>query len=159
MLTPATIRSVLSSVGLGCCALAVATSVQAADASGPGVDAVRQKAAEVGGLDPIEPNPQWTPDGGVFQFYNGGDAAIYWSATTGAHLVHGDILGEWRARGFEDSLGYPIEDEGEPAAFCGDGAERSQAFSKGTSLCWRPDVFTPDGLLTEAEVWEAVQVI
>jgi uncharacterized protein with LGFP repeats len=152
------LRSSVTAVAIGF-GLSLASSAHAADATGPGADAVRAKAAEIGGLEPITPNPQWTPDGGVFQFYNDNDAAIYWSANTGAHLVHGDILSKWRELGFEAATGYPTEDEGEPAEPCGN-AERSQAFGGGGHfLCWRPDVFTPDGLLTEAEVWEAWQVI
>ncbi|HEY2732711.1 MAG TPA: hypothetical protein VGI70_01940 [Polyangiales bacterium] len=143
--------SVTLAIALGCSAV-----VRANDASGPGVDAVRAKAAEVGGLNPMTPNPQWTPNGGVFQFYNDNDAAIYWSAATGAHLIHGDILRDWSARGFENGVGYPFDDEGPASAIC-EGGVRSQSFTPDGCdlLCWSPAVFTPDGLLTDARVWLA----
>jgi hypothetical protein len=38
--------------------------------------------------------------------------AIYWSPTTGAHMVYGAILGRWRTLDHERGwLGYPISDE------------------------------------------------
>jgi uncharacterized protein with LGFP repeats len=38
--------------------------------------------------------------------------AIYWSSTTGAHVVRGDILARWRQWGAESgALGYPTGDE------------------------------------------------
>src|SRR5207302_1574807 len=51
------------------------------------------------------------PDGvGHYQYFQGG--SIYWSPATGAHEVHGAILGEWGSRGWERSvLGYPTSDE------------------------------------------------
>ncbi|SFD86318.1 LGFP repeat-containing protein [Actinopolyspora alba] len=40
------------------------------------------------------------------------NAAIYWTAETGAHVVRGPILRKWRALGAEKgSLGYPTTDE------------------------------------------------
>jgi uncharacterized protein with LGFP repeats len=51
---------------------------------------------------------------GKYQTFQGG--SIYWSAATGAHEVHGAILGEWGGLGWERSfLGYPTSDES-PAA-------------------------------------------
>lgn len=54
-----------------------------------------------------------TPDSvGRFNFFQGG--AIYWTPTTGAHEVHGDILAKWGSLGYERSfLGYPTSDEGD----------------------------------------------
>jgi hypothetical protein len=51
------------------------------------------------------------PDGvGRFRHYNGG--SIYWTPSTGAWEVHGDIRGLWASLGWETSpLGYPISDE------------------------------------------------
>jgi hypothetical protein len=47
---------------------------------------------------------------GRYQTFERG--AIYWSADTGAHEVHGAILGEWAGLGWERSfLGYPTSDE------------------------------------------------
>jgi uncharacterized protein with LGFP repeats len=154
-----TLRTLVKSASIAACmssALVCSSAARADDASGPGVDAVVAKAAEVGGLTPITPNPQWTPNGGVFQFYNGGDAAIYWSAQTGAHLIHGDILEAWREKGFENGLGYPFDDEGPASDNCGGGAQRSQGFVDGcTILCWTPAIYTVDGLLEDAQTWVA----
>ena len=52
-----------------------------------------------------------TPDGrGRFNHFEHG--SIYWTPQTGAHEVHGAILGLWASMGFERSrLGYPTSDE------------------------------------------------
>ena len=51
------------------------------------------------------------PDGtGHFAHFEGG--SIYWSASTGAHEVHGFIRDKWAALGWERGrLGYPVSDE------------------------------------------------
>lgn len=52
------------------------------------------------------------PDGiGSFNHFQSG-ASIYYSPTTGAHLVYGAIRGRWEELGWEKSyLGYPTADE------------------------------------------------
>ncbi len=73
------------------------------------------------------------PDGiGRFQYYRGG--AIYWTAITGAHEVHGANLEKWRSMGWERSpLGYPVTDEfGMP-----DGVGRASHF-QGGAIYWTP---------------------
>ncbi len=51
---------------------------------------------------------------GKYQSFQGG--MIYWSAATGAHEVHGAVLGEWGSLGWERSfLGYPTSDESQAA--------------------------------------------
>lgn len=52
-----------------------------------------------------------TPDGiGRYNHFQGG--SIYWTPSTGAHEVHGDIRGKWSSLGWEQSyLGYPLSDE------------------------------------------------
>lgn len=52
-----------------------------------------------------------TPDGvGRFTHFEGG--SVYWTPSTGAWEVHGDIRGRWAALGWERSfLGYPVSDE------------------------------------------------
>jgi uncharacterized protein with LGFP repeats len=51
------------------------------------------------------------PDGiGRYSQFGGG--SIYWTPTTGAHLVYGAIRDRWAALGAERSyLGYPVSDE------------------------------------------------
>jgi hypothetical protein len=50
------------------------------------------------------------PDGGKRGNYAGG--AIYWTAATCAHEVHGGIFGEWQATGLAQGfLGYPTTSE------------------------------------------------
>ncbi|MGY1706296.1 hypothetical protein ACI79C_17160 [Geodermatophilus sp. SYSU D00697] len=58
--------------------------------------------------------------------------AIYWSASTGAHVVRNGILATWRARGAEaGELGYPTSDHaGTP------GAAGSFAQFRGGSIYW-----------------------
>jgi hypothetical protein len=53
-----------------------------------------------------------TPDGiGRYNFFSHGPA-IYWTPSTGAHAVYGDILQRWKSLGYERStLGYPTTDE------------------------------------------------
>jgi uncharacterized protein with LGFP repeats len=50
------------------------------------------------------------PDGkGRFAYFRGG--AIYWSSTTGAHIVRGAVLDAWASTGWEQGpLGYPTSD-------------------------------------------------
>lgn len=56
-------------------------------------------------------NETTTPDGiGRFNHFQGG--SIYWSPSTGAWEVHGNIRAHWASLGWERSaLGYPISDE------------------------------------------------
>jgi uncharacterized protein with LGFP repeats len=47
---------------------------------------------------------------GVYQLFQGG--SVYWSPTTGAHVVRRAVRDRWAAQGWENSfLGYPITDE------------------------------------------------
>jgi hypothetical protein len=70
--------------------------------------------------------------GGRFRPYQQG--SIYWSATTGAHEVHGAILGTWGALGWEMSaLGFPLTDE----TATPDGIGRFNHFQNG-SVYWTP---------------------
>jgi hypothetical protein len=55
-----------------------------------------------------------TPDrvGRYNHFSGSGGSSIYWSASTGAHEVHGGIRTEWAALGWEKGLlGYPTTDQ------------------------------------------------
>ena len=75
-----------------------------------------------------------TPDrvGRYNAFANGG--SIYWSPTTGANEVHGDIRKVWQAVGWEGGpLGYPITDETSTPGILG----RYNAFQRG-SIYWSP---------------------
>ena len=46
---------------------------------------------------------------GAYQFFEKG--AIYWSGTTGAHIVRGDILGRYMNENYANGfLGFPVED-------------------------------------------------
>jgi uncharacterized protein with LGFP repeats len=51
---------------------------------------------------------------GLYTAFEGG--RIYWSAATGAHEVHGRILGAYLRAGGPSALGFPIADE-EPTVF------------------------------------------
>lgn len=49
-------------------------------------------------------------DGGVYQQFQGGVA--YWSPTTGAHALCGNLLSAYGSQGYENgALGYPTSDE------------------------------------------------
>ena len=73
------------------------------------------------------------PDGvGRYNHFQGG--SIYWTPSTGAHLVYGAIRDRWSEMGWERSyLGYPISDE---EGF--DEGGRVSAFQGGQVYCW-PD--------------------
>lgn len=79
------------------------------------ISAIDQKYAELGGERgslgyPIE-DEKPNPDGrGRRRRFQGG--YIYWSPTTGAHEIHGNIYAKWKSLGWERSiLGYPTSDE------------------------------------------------
>ncbi|MFF7243580.1 hypothetical protein ACFZBU_06745 [Embleya sp. NPDC008237] len=60
-------------------------------------------------------------------------ASIYWSPTTGAHYVAGNIRTKWASLGWEDGLGFPTTDESSTP----DGRGRFNFFSKdGNSIYW-----------------------
>lgn len=73
------------------------------------------------------------PDGvGRFNRFEYG--AIYWSPTTGAHHLTGDIYAKWASLGYEaGALGYPTTDE----IVLADGIGRKQEFQRG-SIYWHP---------------------
>ena len=76
------------------------------------------------------------PDGGLSQQYQGG--VIYYSPATGAHEVHGAILGKWAAMGAElSAVGYPTTDETATTA----GGGRQNLFQNG-SIYWSPTTGT-----------------
>lgn len=74
-----------------------------------------------------------TPDGvGRFNHFQGG--SIYWTPSTNAHEIHGQIRDKWAALGWERSfLGYPLTDE-LPTP---DGVGRFNHFQNG-SIYWTP---------------------
>jgi uncharacterized protein with LGFP repeats len=61
--------------------------------------------------------------------------SIYWTPTTGAWSIHGDIWAKYRALGGPSSvLGYPVTDEtGTP-----DGVGRFNHFANSGSIYWTP---------------------
>jgi uncharacterized protein with LGFP repeats len=74
-----------------------------------------------------------TPDGvGRYNQFQGG--AIYWTAKTGAHEVHGDIKTKWASVGWEKGFGYPTTDE----LATPDGRGRFNHFTDGRSIYWTP---------------------
>ena len=75
-----------------------------------------------------------TPDGvGRFNHFSK-NGSIYWTPTTGAHAIYGEIRKKWAALGWEKGLGYPTNDEdGTP-----DGVGRFNHFSKNASIYYTP---------------------
>lgn len=103
-------------------------------------DAIRAKWSEFGleqgllGYPLTDETP--TPDGvGRFNHFQRG--SIYWTPTTGAHEVHGAILGKWQDLGWEQGiLGYPLIDE----TATPDGVGRYNHFQgQDGSIFWHPD--------------------
>jgi hypothetical protein len=100
--------------------------------------AIRDKWATIGWERSVIGYPvtdeQRTPDGvGRFNhFSNGG--SIYWTPSTGANVIYGDIRRKWENLGWEMSyLGYPVSDEVD----IGEGG-RANEFQNG-GIYWWPD--------------------
>jgi LGFP repeat len=76
--------------------------------------AIYQKWADYGGINWGVPSTDETktPDGvGRFNHFEKGQS-IYWTPSTGAHVIYGAIKEHWASLGWEKSfLGYPITDE------------------------------------------------
>ena len=95
-----------------------------------GLGAIDQKHAELGGGRSVlgrATAPERAIAGGRVRPFGGG--AVYWSAASGAHEVHGDIVAAYKkAKGPAGVLGFPTTDE-QPGAIRG--ARRSR-FEGGT---------------------------
>lgn len=98
---------------------------------------VYQKYMALGGHNVLgEPttDESHTPDGiGRFNHFRGssnaGPASIYWTATSGAQLIQGQIRQTWANTGWERGmLGYPVTSQ----ATAPDGASQYVNFQKGT---------------------------
>lgn len=97
---------------------------------------IYQKYLALGGPNGFLGNPVGLETGtgsGSYRNFQGG--SIYWSKSTGAFEVHGDIQAKWLALGGVNSfLGYPLTDEsGTP-----DGIGRYNHF-QGGSIYWSPN--------------------
>jgi glucose/arabinose dehydrogenase len=97
-----------------------------------------------------------TPDGtGRYNHFaggaiSGGLASIYWTPSTGAHAVYGQIRIVWARYGYERGLGYPTTDElGTP-----DGIGRFNHFSAGASIYWTPSTGAHEVHGSIRVVWE-----
>jgi uncharacterized protein with LGFP repeats len=97
---------------------------------------IRKKWAAYGyerGLGYPTTDEDGTPDGiGRFNHFLKGSnvGSIYYTSTTGAHAIYGEIRKKWAAYGYERGLGYPTNDEdGTP-----DGVGRFNHFSLGHSI-------------------------
>jgi uncharacterized protein with LGFP repeats len=78
------------------------------------LDPINQEYQALGGANSflgLPTSPELSgPNGGIYRDYQGG--AIYYTAATGAHEVHGAIYGHYLALGGPSSfLGYPTSDE------------------------------------------------
>ena len=100
------------------------------------VDPITAKWGALGGTASLlgaATSPVLTVAGGLAQHFAGGD--IYWSATTGAHEVHGAILARHLAMGGPNgTLGFPSTDETSTPDRIG----RYNHFSRSGSIYWTP---------------------
>ncbi|GGM57683.1 hypothetical protein GCM10012275_31110 [Longimycelium tulufanense] len=98
---------------------------------------IRAKWAELGsekGLGYPTTDETGTADGvGRYNDFSK-DASIYWSPSTGAHVIRGAIRSEWEKNAGEIRLGYPTTDE----TATPDGIGRYNHFSKNASVYWSP---------------------
>jgi hypothetical protein len=77
--------------------------------------------------------PTPTKVGAFNHFSNGG--SIYWSPSTGAHEVHGQIRDKWAALGWErGDMGFPLTDETRTPNKAG----AFNHFQSGWSIYWSP---------------------
>jgi uncharacterized protein with LGFP repeats len=85
---------------------------------------------------------------GAGQHFEGG--SIYWSASTGAHEVHGAIKDKWASMGWENSyLGFPVSDE----TATPDGYGRFNFF-EGGAIYYHPNLGTFAVNKQIAEIWK-----
>jgi hypothetical protein len=101
-----------------------------------------------------------TPDGvgryNHFRVLNAEDRSIYWTPTTGAQAVRGDIRWKWASLGWENSaLGYPVTEEFSPV----DGQSTvRQNFQKGT-IRWSPQTGPVDKTYFGSAVYLPLSVL
>ncbi|MGE5140185.1 MAG: hypothetical protein ACM3JD_12040 [Rudaea sp.] len=88
-----------------------------------------------------------TPDGvGRYNHFEGG--SIYWTGSTGAHMIYGLIRDKWAALGWEQGpSGYPVTDEAE----AGSGKGRYNAFQNGV-IIWKRD--TPEAFAVYGAIFD-----
>jgi uncharacterized protein with LGFP repeats len=121
------------------------------------MSAIDEKWAELGGPggflgQPVDEGAgseeMDTADGrGRARDFQGG--SIYWSETTGAHEVHGEIRVKWAQLGGERKLGFPLTDE-LPTP---DGRGRFNHFEHG-SIYWTPQTGAHDVRGPIRDKWE-----
>lgn len=124
---------------LGCSAsLGVALLVAPAQAQVSGAEEIAQKYEQFGGTGSLLGNPSGDVRevaGGAVRDYAGG--AIYYSQPTGAHILYGDILADYRQLGGPGGdLGFPANDESMTPGDTG----RFNDFSTpdGAAIYWTP---------------------
>ena len=102
--------------------------------TGPILDKWNSLGGAAGLLGAAQSNVTTCPDG-VGQFVRFASGMIYWTPSTGAFSVHGNILAKWASLGYEKCtfLGYPITDE----SGCPDGVGRYNRFQNGM-IYWTP---------------------
>ncbi|HEY0640258.1 MAG TPA: N-acetylmuramoyl-L-alanine amidase [Pseudonocardiaceae bacterium] len=93
----------------------------------------RELGGQCGQMRACTTNELPTPNGrGRYTHFQFG--SIYWTSTTGAHAVWGDIRAKWESLGWENSrLGFPLTDE----ITTPDGRGRFNHF-EGGSIYWTP---------------------
>ncbi|HEX4017353.1 MAG TPA: fibronectin type III domain-containing protein [Frankiaceae bacterium] len=116
-------------------------------------DALTAKYAQLGGLSVLgapSAAEAFLPGGGRSLAYAGG--TIYWAATTGAHVVRGNILVKYKAIGATASiLGYPTADD----AASTDKVGRLSHFARG-AIYWSPKSGAHEVLGAIQAKWVAV---
>lgn len=79
------------------------------------------------------------------------DGSIYWTASTGAHEVHGAIHDKWATLGWEQKMGFPTTDE----TTTPDGIGRYNHFQTG-SIYWTPSTGAHDVLGVIRDKWASL---
>jgi uncharacterized protein with LGFP repeats len=117
----------------------VASPARAACAAQP-IGAIKDKWIQLGGEGgplgcPEFAGERTTPDGiGRYTHFQRG-GSIYWTSSTGAHSVWGEIRKKWEQKGWETVFGYPTTDE----LTTPDGVGRFNHFSRNASIYWTPN--------------------
>ncbi|NNH75543.1 hypothetical protein HLB23_37810 [Nocardia uniformis] len=99
--------------------------------------AINERFTEFGGSESLLGNPVGAATDiadGAERDYAGG--TIFYSADTGAHVMHGGILDKYRSLGGPAALGFPRNDE----SGAGDGTGRFNDFARpgGAAIYWSP---------------------
>lgn len=133
-------RFIAGLVGAVVFSLLVSSAQAQASSAQASIDAKRRTiprtTAEGYFAQALEPVALVAPDGGASQLFGGstGRGAIYWSPSTGAHIVYGNVLRYYEVTGAQQGFGYPQTDPiAGPGTWCDDETTFHQRFVRSSA--------------------------